>query len=68
MRQVDRYLAISAAVFAVVALAHVVRAIAQWTISIGPWSVPVTLSWVAALATAGLSAWAFSLLRRRRGG
>ena len=68
MTQTDRYLTISAAVFAAVALAHVLRAIAQWSITIGPWSVPVMLSWVAALATAGLSAWAFSLLRQRRGG
>jgi hypothetical protein len=68
MTQTDRYLTISAAVFAVVALAHVVRAIEQWNITIGPWSVPVTLSWVAAVVTAGLSAWAFSLLRQRRGG
>lgn len=66
MTQIDRYLTISAAAFAVVALAHVARAIAQWSIVIGPWSVPVELSWVAAVATAGLSGWAFSLLRGHR--
>jgi hypothetical protein len=68
MTQTDRYLTISATVFVVVALAHLVRAIAQWSITIGPWSVPVALSWVAALATAGLSAWGFFLLRKPRGG
>jgi len=66
MTQTDRYLAISATAFAIVALAHVVRALAQWSIVIGPWAVPVALSWPAAAATAGLSLWAFSLLLRGR--
>jgi hypothetical protein len=66
MTQIDRYLTISGAAFAVVALAHVARALAQWSIMIGPWSVPIELSWIAAVATAGLSGWAFSLLLGRR--
>ena len=66
MTQTDRYLTISASVFAVVAIAHVVRAIEQWTIVIGPWTVPIALSWVAAVAAAGLSGWAFSLLGGRQ--
>ena len=65
MTQTDRYLIISATAFAFVALAHVVRALEQWSITIGPWSVPIALSWTAAIATAGLSGWAFSLLRKR---
>jgi hypothetical protein len=64
MTPTDRYLTISATAFAVVALAHVARAIAQWSIVIGPWNVPVAASWIAALVAAGLSFWAFSLLRR----
>lgn len=66
MTQIDRYLTITATVFAVVALAHLVRAIEQWSIVIGPWTVPVSLSWIAAIATAGLSGWAFTLLRGGR--
>ncbi|HET7779364.1 MAG TPA: hypothetical protein VFL07_12475 [Rudaea sp.] len=66
MTQTDRYLAISASAFAVVAVAHVVRAIEQWTIVIGPWPMPIALSWIAAVAAAGLSGWAFSLLAGRR--
>jgi hypothetical protein len=66
MTQTDRYLTISGTAFAVVALAHVVRALEQWSIVIGPWPVPIALSWMAAVATAGLSGWAFSLLRRQR--
>jgi hypothetical protein len=64
MSQINRYLTISATVFAVVAVAHLVRAIAQWPIMIGPWSVPVGASWIAALFSAALSAWAVSLLRK----
>ena len=66
MTQIDRYLIISATVFAVVALAHVVRAFAQWSIVIGPMTVPVGLSWVGAAVAAALSAWAFSLRGRKR--
>jgi len=66
MTQTDRYLIISATAFAMVAVAHVVRAIEQWTIVIGPWSVPIGLSWIGAFATAGLSGWAFSLLGGRQ--
>lgn len=66
MTQTDRYLTISATAFALVAVAHVVRAIEQWTVVIGPWTVPIALSWLAAVATAGLSGWAFSLLSGRQ--
>ena len=65
MTQTDRFLIISATAFAVVAIAHVVRAVEQWSIVIGPWAIPVALSWVAAVASAGLSGWAFSLLLGR---
>ena len=66
MTQTDRYLTISATAFAVVAVAHVVRALEQWTIVIGPWQVPIAMSWVGAIATAGHSGWAFSLLVGRQ--
>lgn len=64
MSQISRYLTISATIFAVVAVAHLVRAIEQWPITIGPWAVPVGVSWVAALFAAALCAWAMSLLRK----
>ena len=64
MPSLKSYLTLSATIFAVIASAHVARAIAQWTIVIGPWTVPVALSWVGAIAAAALSAWAFSLARK----
>jgi len=66
MSNVRSYLVVSAAAFAFVAIAHVVRAIEAWPIEIGGWSVPVPLSWLAAIAAAVLSAWASALLRTRR--
>ncbi len=66
MERLRPYLTLSATVFAVVALAHLLRAIAGWPIEIGPWSVPLGLSWIAAIVSAVLSAWAFSLLRSSR--
>lgn len=59
----NRYLAISATLFAVVALAHLVRILAQWPIAIGSWSVPFGLSAFAAIVTASLCTWAIALLR-----
>ena len=64
MATTKTYLNISATVFAIVALAHLARAIAQWPIAIGPWNVPLVLSWFAAIPAAGLSIWAFSLARK----
>lgn len=62
----QRYLVISATVFAIVATAHLIRALEQWPITIGPWNVPVDLSWLAAIATGALSLWAILLLRDRK--
>ena len=62
----QRYLVISATVFAVVGIAHLVRAIERWPITVGPWNVPVDLSWLAAIATGALSLWAILLLRDRK--
>ena len=67
MAKLKNYLIISATVFAVVALAHLIRALQQWPITIGPWSVPVDLSWLGAIAAAALSLWAILLLRDRNG-
>jgi hypothetical protein len=58
------YITVSALVFAVVALAHLVRAIAQWSIVIDHWTIPVAVSWIGAAAAAALSVWAFSLARK----
>jgi hypothetical protein len=65
MSSLKSYLTLSAVVFAIVALAHLMRAIQAWTIVIGPWTVPIAVSWIGAIAAAVLSAWAFSLARSK---
>jgi len=67
MAKLGNYLILSATVFAVVAIAHLIRAIQRWPILIGPWSVPVELSWLAAIVAGALSLWAVLLLRDRNG-
>ncbi len=63
MTSLSRYLTISATVFAVVAVAHIARAIAQWPIQIGPTTVPIELSWPAGIVAGALSLWGFLHLR-----
>jgi len=65
MSSQKRYLVISATVFAVVAIAHLTRAIQGWPITISTWSVPLDLSWLGAIAAGALSAWGILLLRGR---
>lgn len=57
-------LRVGAAVFAVMALAHLLRAILGWTVVLGPWTVPVGLSWAVAVPLVGLAGW---LLRAAQG-
>lgn len=65
MPSLKSYLTLSAVVFAIVALAHLTRALADWTIVVGQWTVPIALSWIGAVAAAAMSGWAFSLSARK---
>ncbi|HEY9768639.1 MAG TPA: hypothetical protein V6C71_09085 [Coleofasciculaceae cyanobacterium] len=56
------YILISATVFALVALLHLVRLLAHWSFQIGTVAVPLWGSWLGLLIGAGLSIWAFRLL------
>ena len=58
------YLMVSIAVFALVALVQLVRALAGFEVQIGPYSVPVAASWALALAVGALAFWGMRLLRR----
>jgi len=42
-------------IFAVVALFHLVRIFAEWTLIVGDWSVPKWVSWVAPIVAGGLA-------------
>ncbi len=49
------YSLLAAAIFAVIAVVHLIRAITGWPILIDAWSVPIWGSWVACVVTSGLA-------------
>lgn len=56
----SRYSAVSGIVFGIVALLQLLRAINDWPVQIADFSVPVWVSWLAALVAAALCGWAFT--------
>jgi uncharacterized membrane protein YecN with MAPEG domain len=58
----NAYAAVSALIFAVVAIMHVFRVINRWTVAIGPYNVPMNVSWAALVVSALLSIWGFAQL------
>ena len=61
-RMSNAYAAVSALIFAVVAIMHVFRVINRWTVAIGPYNVPMNVSWAALVVSALLSIWGFAQL------
>lgn len=60
----SNYFLLSGVIFGLVALLQVARAIAGWAVQIGPLTIPVWFSLVAAIVAASLSVWAFRLRGR----
>ena len=58
------YIAISAVIFAVVAIGHVVRILQGWQVQLGDIGVSMSVSWIALVVSAALSVWGFVLLRK----
>lgn len=58
------YLRISGALFGLITLLHILRLLRHWPAQIADWTVPISVSWIATLAAAALSIWAFRLLRQ----
>ena len=58
----NAYAAVSALIFAVVAIMHVFRVINRWTVAIGPYNVPMNVSWAALVVSALLAIWGFAQL------
>jgi len=54
------YAALSALIFAVVAVGHLVRILKQWTVQIGPRFVPMSLSGIGLVIATLLSIWGFA--------
>ena len=59
---------VAGTIFAVVALAHLLRIAMGWMVMIGDWMVPMWLSWIAVVGAAALSYFGFArrAARRRR--
>jgi hypothetical protein len=55
------YLIVSAAIFGLVALIHLVRAASGWAFVLGPMTIPISASWIGFLVTAALCFWAIRL-------
>ena len=53
------YIAISGSIFAIVAFAHLIRIIDGWEVSVNGQAVPMTISYLAFIATGMLAIWAF---------
>jgi len=58
------YCTVSAVVFAVVAVAHLVRAVQGMPVVIGTWQTPTAISWLAVVVAGALSLWGFRLSAR----
>jgi len=55
------YCMVSAVVFAVVAIAHLVRAVQGMPVVVGTWQAPTAISWLAVVVAGGLALWGFRL-------
>jgi hypothetical protein len=55
------YLLVTAVIFSLIALLHLVRIIFGWSVMLAGWSVPMWLSWVALIMTCALAYFGFSL-------
>lgn len=56
----NTYAAVTALIFAIVALAHVLRIINRWPVRIGPYPVSMEVSWGALVVSALLAIWGFA--------
>lgn len=63
---VNAYLTVTGILFALIAGAHVLRLMQAWSVTLGGWQVPASVSWVGVAVALGLCLWAIALRRRQR--
>ena len=56
------YVAVSALLFALVAVGHLLRISKRWALKIGPLAVPMSVSWAGLVIATLLSTWGFMQL------
>ena len=60
------YVTVTGTVFAIVAVLHLIRVVNGWSVEVGPWSVPIGVSWFGTVFPAVLCVWAFRSASRTR--
>jgi hypothetical protein len=58
----NSYAIVSALIFALVAVGHVVRLVQGWSVAVGPYNVSMNVSWAALVVSALLAIWGFMQL------
>jgi hypothetical protein len=58
----NAYAAVSALIYAIVSVMHVVRLINRWPVVIGPYNISMNVSWAALVVSALLAIWGFMQL------
>ena len=58
------YLMVSTSIFALVGVVHMMRYLMGWSAQIGTWSVPLWVSLLAVLVSAGVAFWGMTLVRK----
>ena len=58
----NSYAAVSALIFVLVAVAHVLRLVNGWTVQIGPYNVSMNVSWASLVVSALIAIWGFMQL------
>jgi uncharacterized membrane protein YecN with MAPEG domain len=58
----NAYVAVSALIFTIVAVMHLVRIISRWSVVIGPRNISMNVSWAGLVLSALLAIWGFMQL------
>jgi hypothetical protein len=58
----NSYVVVSALIFALVVVGHIVRIANGWTVQLGPYNVSMNVSWAALVVSALLAIWGFMQL------
>jgi len=58
------YIAISAIIFALVAIGHIMRIVQGWPVQVGEMGVAMSVSWMALVVSLVVAVWGAVLLRR----
>ena len=58
----NAYAAVSALIFTIVAVMHLMRIINRWSVAVGPYNVSMNVSWAGVIVAALLPIWGFAQL------